>query len=79
MRFAGNIKWGFSSGLRPLPVEKVQSKWDLDHERQTRDEDGSEANRMLDDVPTSKVVSWPKVSSLWKCFQFQHVMFFELI
>merc|ERR1719483_1950771 len=32
----GNIKWGFSDGTRPLPVEQIQSKWDLEHERQTR-------------------------------------------
>ena len=59
----GNIKWGFSDGLRPVPVEKVQTKWDLEHEQKTRDVASSSTNSaQLDEVvTTSKAVSWPKV------------------
>ena len=57
----GNIKWGFHDRLRPLPVEKVQSKWDKDHgQRASRGALGSV--KLSEDVlPTSKVVFWPKV------------------
>ena len=59
--YLGNIKWGFSDGLRPLPVEKVQSKWDFEHELKSRGNMGS-STKLDEFVPTSKVVSWPKVS-----------------
>ena len=57
----GNIKWGFSDGLRPVPVEKVQTKWDLEHEQKTRDVDSTNSSQLDDVVATSKAVSWPKV------------------
>ena len=61
--YLGNIKWGFSVGLRPLPVEKVQSKWDFEHELKSRGNMGS-STKLDEFVPTSKVVSWPKVSTI---------------
>ena len=61
--YLGNIKWGFSDGLRPLPVEKVQSKWDFEHELKSRGNMGS-STKLDEFVPTSKVVSWPKVSTI---------------
>ena len=55
----GNIKWGFSDGKCPLPVEKIQSKWDLEHEAKAR-EMGS-TTKLDEFQPTYRVVSWPKV------------------
>ena len=56
---SGNIKFGFSDGSQPLPVEKIQSKWDLENVPRAALELNS---TQLDDVvPTSKAVSWPKV------------------
>ena len=47
-----------------MPVEKVQSKWDLENEVKARATMGSTAK--LDEIlPTTKVVMWPKVST---CF-----------
>ena len=60
--YLGNIKWGFSDGLRPIPVEKVQSKWDFEHELKSRGNMGS-STKLDEFVPTSKVVSWPKVDT----------------
>eukprot|EP00093_Oithona_nana_P009288 09288.XXX_87616_88702_1 [CDS] Oithona nana genome sequencing. len=56
----GNIKWGFSDGLKPLPIDKVQSKWDLDHARQQRDF-GESNMKTNEPEPTSKAIAWPKV------------------
>ena len=60
--YLGNIKWGFSDGLRPIPVEKVQSKWDFELELKSRGNMGS-STKLDEFVPTSKVVSWPKVDT----------------
>ena len=44
-----------------MPVEKVQSKWDLENEVKARATMGS--TEKLDEIlPTTKVVMWPKVS-----------------
>ncbi len=56
----GNIKWGFSDGLRPIAVEKVQSKWDREHEMYQLGQFGS-TSKLDEYEPTSKAVSWPKV------------------
>ena len=60
--YLGNIKWGFSDGLRPIPVEKVQSKWDFELELKSHGNMGS-STKLDEFVPTSKVVSWPKVDT----------------
>ena len=64
---AGNIKWGFSDGKKPLPIEKIQSKWDKEHNIKAGQDasadsrpDGSKDEYVL----TSMAVSWPKVSPL---------------
>ena len=45
-----------------MPVEKVQSKWDLENEVKARATMGSTVK--LDEIlPTTKVVMWPKVSA----------------
>ena len=55
----GNIKWGFSDGRKPLPIEKVQSKWDKEHHAKEK----HKANQNVKDeyMLTSRAVSWPKV------------------
>ena len=46
-----------------MPIDKVQSKWDLDHARQQRDL-GEAAIKSNEPEPTSKAVVWPKVKHI---------------
>lgn len=58
----GNIKWGFTQGMKPVPVEQIQSKWD-----KGREEEGKKLrrSRSVEDLeefkPTSKAVNWTQV------------------
>ena len=61
--FPGNIKWGFTDGLKPVPVEAVQSRWDKEHEvRSQSKRAASVADGFEEYELTSRAVSWPQVS-----------------
>ena len=67
--FPGNIKWGFTDSRKPIPIDKIQSKWDKEHKiklSQQKEQEDAKDEYLL----TSKAVSWTKVScnrALWCC------------
>lgn len=57
----GNIKWGFTDGVKPIPIEQIQSKWDKEHAHKSHHLNGSMDDLEVEFKPTSKVVNWSQV------------------
>ena len=55
----GNIKWGFTDGLKPIPIEQIQSKWDRE-KLLNKGRTGS-TEQMEEFKLTSRAVNWGHV------------------
>ncbi|XP_059094121.1 ankyrin-1-like [Tigriopus californicus] len=55
----GNIKWGFTDGIKPVPVDVIQSRWDKEH---AHSKGGANSMEEMEEFAlTSRAVNWAQV------------------